>query len=195
MRRIRLIFAPSLVVMVAFVLTLGSPLTASAQNVPPGVSGANQYTETLPGPGGNSQAGGGGGGAGGNGATGGGKSPSQALGAANARKLEALGPEGAAAAQLATESAPANAKQGNTKDKKPGAKAGHGAGSKSSPAKGSTDKPQGSSGVQQVLSQITGTGGSDSAGMDWLLPLLIGASVILAAAYVFARNRPARPQD
>jgi hypothetical protein len=31
--------------------------------------------------------------------------------------------------------------------------------------------------------------------MDWLLPLLIGASVVVAATFLFTRNRPARPQD
>jgi hypothetical protein len=176
-RRTRLIALPVLLVAI-LLATAGT--TAAAQNVPPGVSGANQYTETLPGPGGNSAAGGG---------TGAPKSAAQTLGATNARKLEALGPEGKAAAALATESSPANSsskKAGHNGDKH----AGQGSGRKA----GSSDA-QGSSGVQQVLGQITGTGGSNSGGMNWLLPLLIGASVLVAATYLFARNRPARPQD
>jgi hypothetical protein len=162
--------------------------TAAAQNVPPGVSGANQYTETLPGPGGNSAAGGGT-------SAGGGASAAQTLGAKNARKLEALGPEGKAAAELATDSSPAGSSSKTTGHKRgkhsapdSGGKAGQSDSSGSSNA-------QGSSGIQQVLGQITGTGGSNSGGMDWLLPLLIGASVVVAATYLFARHRPARTQD
>jgi hypothetical protein len=178
---------------------------ATAQNVPPGVSGANQYSETLPGPGGNSTAGGGPFGGGGP-STGGGtssggnsatpKSTAQTLGAANARKLEALGPEGKAAAELATQSATAT-----SSPRKAGHKGGQHApqgsgGGKDHRSSGAgTSDARGSSGVSQVLSQITGTGGSDSGGMSWLLPLLIGASVVVAVAYLFARQRPPRPQD
>jgi hypothetical protein len=184
--RTRLIAVPAL--LVAILLATAGP-TAAAQNVPPGVSGANQYTETLPGPGGNGAAGGG------NSAGGGPKSSAQTLGAKNARKLEALGPEGKAAAELATETSPV----GST-SKKVGRKGGKGAGRnsdgkhESSTGTGSSSA-QGSSGIQQVLGQITGTGGSNSGGMDWLLPLLIGASVVVAATYLFARRRPPRPQD
>jgi hypothetical protein len=187
--RIRLIAVP--VLLVAMLLAAAGT-AAAAQNVPPGVSGANQYTETLPGPGGNTPAGGGTSNGGG---TSGPKSAAQTLGAMNARKLEALGPEGKAAAALATESSPAD-----SSSKKAGHKgskqAGQGSGGKagSSTSAGSSDA-QGSSGVQQVLGQITGTGGSSSGGMNWLLPLLIGASVVVAATYVFARHRPTRPQD
>lgn len=175
--------------------------TAAAQNVPPGVSGANQYTETLPGPGGNSAAGGGGAATGGGNPGGGNragapKSTAQTLGDANAQKLEALGPEGKAAAELATKSSPTG-----PSTKKAGHKGGdHGAGKTGGTGSSSTNAASsganGSSGVQQVLGQITGTGGSDSGGMSWLLPLLIGASVVVAAAYLFARRRPPpRPQD
>jgi hypothetical protein len=187
--RIKLIAMPMLLVAI---LSGMAGTTAAAQNVPPGVSGANQYTETLPGPGGNSAAGGGK--STGDG-TGGPKSAAQTLGATNARKLEALGPEGKAASELATQSSPAssNSKRAGHKDAKP---SGPGSGEKaeSSISTRSSDAP-GSSGVQQVLGQITGTGGSDSGGMNWLLPLLIGASVVVAATYLFARHRPARPQD
>jgi hypothetical protein len=188
--RIRLIAMPALLVAI-LLATAGT--TDAAQNVPPGVSGANQYTETLPGPGGNSAAGGGGSSAGGG--AGAPKSSAQTLGATNARKLEALGPEGKAAAELATQSSPAssNSKRAGDKDAKP---SGPGSSEKaeSSISTRSSDAP-GSSGVQQVLGQITGTGGSDSGGMNWLLPLLIGASVVVAATYLFTRHRPARPQD
>jgi hypothetical protein len=190
-RRIKLFAMPALVMAI---LSATAGTTAAAQNVPPGVSGANQYTETLPGPGGNSAAGGGGNSAGG--ATGAPRSASQTLGATNARKLEALGPEGKAAAELATQSSPASANSKSaghkgTKHRAPGSNGN----AESSISTQSSDAP-GSSGVQQVLGQITGTGGSDSGGMDWLLPLLIGASVVVAGAYLFARHRPPpRPQD
>jgi hypothetical protein len=192
--RIRLIAVPVLLVAI-LLATAGT--TSAAQNVPPGVSGANQYTETLPGPGGNSAAGGG------NptgGATGAPKSTTQTLGAANARKLEALGPEGKAAAELATQSSPVGPSS-SSGSKKPGDKGGNhhsqasGGQAEASIGVGSSHT-QGSSGVQQVLGQITGTGGSNSGGMTWLLPLLIGASVVVAAAYLFARHRPPpHPQD
>jgi hypothetical protein len=185
-RRTRLIAVPALL---ATILLILGGTTATAQNVPPGVAGANQYTETLPGPGGNDPAGGthvGGG-------TDAPKAAAETLGATNARKLEALGPEGKAAAELATESAPSGAISKNA-DHKRGKGQGSGGGSGSAGAGGAPDT-HGSSGIQQVLGQITGTGGSDSGGMDWLLPLLIGASVVVAAAYLFGRNRPARPQD
>jgi hypothetical protein len=182
MRRTRLITAPAL--LLAIVVALAGTAGA-AQNVPPGVSGANQYTETLPGPGGNAPTGGG------TSSGGGTNSPAQTLGAANARKLEALGPEGKAAAELATETS--SASQTHAKPKGAGRSSdGKGKGSGSDR---SSEVQNGSSGIQQVLGQITGTGGSNSGGMDWLLPLLIGASVVVAATFLFTRNRPARPQD
>jgi hypothetical protein len=186
MRRIRLTTA--LLVLVTILLTVAAA-NASAQNVPPGVSGANQYTETLPGPGGNSPTSGGTSNGGG---TSGPKSVAKALGAENARKLQALGPEGKAAAQLATESSSGNSRQTRH------AHRGRGSGDRtrsSGQTGGATGSQDGSSGVQQILGQITGTGGSNSGGMTWLLPLLIGVSVVVAAAYIFARNRPARPQE
>jgi hypothetical protein len=142
--------------------------------VPPGVSGANQYSETLPGPGGNDRTGGGSGG-----------TPAQAIGKGNAAKLEALGPEGKAAAELAARTAPAGAHGGN------GGAGTNGSGSRDS------GSGSGSSGLDQVLGQVTGTGGSGSGsgGMGLLLPLLIAAAILVAAAYALNRRRAARPQD
>jgi hypothetical protein len=193
----RLIAVPAFLVAM-LLATAGT--AASAQNVPPGVSGANQYTETLPGPGGNDAAGGGHLAGGGTGVP---KSTAQTLGAKNAHKLEALGPEGKAAAELATQSSPAATSSSSSSNStmatghKDGKHAGQGAGGKagSSNSSRSSGAQGGSSGVQQVLGQITGTGGSNSGGMNWLLPLLIGASVVVAATYIFARRRPPRPQD
>lgn len=160
--------------------TLALPAVgAAASKVPPGVSGANQYTETLPGPGGNTRAG----------DDGSGKTPAQAVGKRNAAKLEALGAEGRAAAQLAAETAPA----GNAGGGQGGTVQGGGAQGQASGGSGSN--ASGSSRLDQVLSQVTGTGGSDSGGMGLLLPLLIAAALLMAAVYAFNRRRTARPQD
>jgi hypothetical protein len=167
-----------------FVVALPVAGAAAESRVPPGVSGANQYSETLPGPGGNDRTGGGSG-----------KTPAQAVGKENAAKLEALGPEGKAAAELAAETAPGGGK----------AAGGHGgaasnggaAGGGASTGTGSGSDTSGSSGLDQVLGQVTGTGGSESGsnGMGLLLPLLIAAAIVAAAAYALNRRRTARPQD
>jgi hypothetical protein len=134
--------------------------------VPPGVSGANQYKETLPGAGGNEPTS--------DVAAGmSDKTPAKALGHANAARLEALGPEGREAAQLAAAGAP-----------------GHVVGKQ---APEGTPGTPGSSGLGQVLGQLTGS--SDSGGMGLLLPLLIAMSIVAAAAYGLGRRRTAHPQD
>jgi hypothetical protein len=161
-----------------FVVALPVAGAAAESRVPPGVSGANQYSETLPGPGGNDRTGGGSG-----------KTPAQAVGKENAAKLEALGPEGRAAAELAAETAPGGGK----------AAGGHGGAASGGASGGSSSDAgaSGSSGLDQVLGQVTGTGGSESGsnGMGLLLPLLIAAAIVAAAAYALNRRRTARPQD
>jgi hypothetical protein len=150
---------------------------AATRVVPPGISGANQYSETLPGGGGNNRAG--------ENENPGGKptTPGQALGTKNARALEDLGPEGRRAAELAARTTP------HKKHRRHGHTQAGGAGAGGSGSSG------GDSGLDQVLGQITGTGGSDAGGMDWLLPLLIGASVLTAGAYLVTKRRSAGPQD
>lgn len=137
--------------------------------VPPGASGANQYTETLPGAGGdepthNVKQKGQGPGA---------KTPSEALGEENASQLEALGPDGRAAAQLAAAGAPPRAVGGKAEE--------------------GTTNPRGSSAVGQILGQLTGT--ADSEGMGLLLPLLIAAAILAAAGYALGRRRTAAGHD
>jgi hypothetical protein len=146
---------------------------AGAATVPPGVSGANQYAETLPGPDGNRPTN-----------EGQKESPEQALGKKKAAQLERLGPEGKAAAELAAETASGPDQEGRGKQPS----GGHGAGALSS------SRPSGSSGFGQVLGQVTGT--SDGGGMGLLLPLLVGASVVLAGAYALTRRRaPGHQRD
>lgn len=137
-------------------LVLGTGSAMGARLVPPGNSAANQYTETVPGPGGgmpSSEAKGG--------------SPANVLGPSNAAKLEALGPDGRAAAELAAATAPA----GRDKDSR--------AGSLSA-------APNGSSGLGKVLAQVTGTSGS--GGMGLLLPLVIAAALIGSVAFLLSRR-------
>jgi hypothetical protein len=177
----------ALLAMIAVLLAAAAPSAAAQHTVPPGHSGASQYTETLPTAGGETPtssvhsgtAVGGpsdsGGGAGGNGSGGASEAtpeitPTQALGSHNARRLEKLGPEGKAAAQLAASA---------------GAPAAH-----SAADRGGGD---GSSPVQQVVGELTGTSGSE--GMGLLLPLLIAMTAVVAVAFIFTRRRPASPRD
>jgi hypothetical protein len=169
-------------------LILAAPAAAAPKAVPPGHSGASQYTETLPTAGGEQPTGevgaatpAGGGGKGNGPSSGGGSSgetptapaptTAEALGARDAKRLEKLGPEGKAAAALAAAASPTAADPGGA-----GAAARHAAGG------------DGSSPVKQVVGQLTGTSGS--GGMGLLLPLLIAMSVLVAVAFVLTRRRP-----
>lgn len=142
---------------IAFALVPGSALAVKL--VPPGNSAANQYTETLPGPGGGSPSS----------EVKSGAPPAKVLGAANAARLEALGPEGQAAARLAATTAPHAVGKGE-----PG-------GVKAAPV------PSGSSGLGQVLRQLTGTSGS--GGMGLLLPLVIVLALGGSLGFFVARRR------
>ena len=157
------------------VLGLSSPAASAGAPAllpegPP--SGVGQYTETLPGPGGNETTGGIRGKESGSGA----KTPAEALGRANAERLEALGAAGQEAARLAAAGAPKSS-QGR------GGAAGR---------SGSSDS--GSSAIGQVLGQLTGSSDS-SGGMGLLLPLLIVAAILAAAAYGIGRRRAPQPRD
>lgn len=144
----------------------GASIASATRAVPPGVSGATQYTETLPGPGGEESTR----------QIGAEKreasaSPEQKLGAQNAGRLEELGPEGKAAARLAA--------AGVTR-------------STGGPTGGGVE-PSGSSPAGQLLSQVTGTSGSQGMGM--LLPLLIAAAALVAVAYLVGRRRIVKAHD
>ncbi|MFT3865050.1 MAG: hypothetical protein QM729_12315 [Solirubrobacterales bacterium] len=161
-----------------FLLLLIAPAaaTAASKTVPPGHSGASQYTETVPTAGGEKTTntvhggtlGGGGDGKGGGGST---SSPTLVLGAENAKRLEKLGPEGKAAARLAA--------AGGTSAHKSGGTGHHGDGAAGS---------GGSSPLKQVAGELTGTSGS--SGMGLLLPLLILATAMVAFGFVLSRRRP-----
>lgn len=163
----------------------------AVDKLPPGLSGANQYTETIPGAGGNeslrqieaedkSSAPS--------------KSTAETLGKETAAKLEALGPEGKAAAEAAAYGASPNAgKNGADGSSSKGSKheegAAGGSGSNGPGGGSGSGSDSGSSAVGQIVDQVTGTSGS--SGMGVLLPLLIICSVVGAVSYAFGRRRTA----
>jgi hypothetical protein len=169
---------------------LALPSSALAEYyVPPGNSAANQYTETLPSAGGDSAGKG----------KGKGVTVAQALGAENAHKLEAQGPAGKAAAELAAETAPLIIEPSAGEDGSAQNTSGQGAGNNS--AKGDTTGDQagiqgqaqqtvtaipvssssGSSGLSSVLGQATGV--SDDGSLGLWLPLIILATIAGTIAY------------
>ncbi len=144
---------------VALLLALPAGSALAVAVVPPGNSAVNQYTETLSGPEGNlpssevKQ----------------GASPSKALGASNAKRLEARGPEGRAAAQLAADTSPQPVRKAASRGAKP------------------QPIPDGSSGLGEVLRQVTGT--SDSGEMGLLLPLVIVLTLVGSIGFALGRRR------
>jgi hypothetical protein len=161
----------------------------AAYLVPPENSAATQYTEAYPTAGGNRNVPGEG--------KRGKSSPKQVLGGRNARKLEAQGPEGEAAAEVAAETAPV----GGAATPPPSAgeramPAGGGDSAAAQPAPqrqappaqpadgGSGDR---SSAVGEVLGRTTGS--SSSGGTDLLLPLAIGAAIAWAMAYLWRQRK------
>jgi hypothetical protein len=190
------------------VAALALPSAAAAEYyVPPANSAANQYTESFPGAGGES------------GGKRKGATPGTALGAGNAKKLEAKGPAGKAAAEIAAETAPpqlvdhgssggenAGKSGGNGQTGGDGGGTGEGESGSGAPGTGGSNggspgggggkdtaanvqQPQGSSGLGQVLGQATGT--SDGNLGLWL-PLAIVLTLIGSVAY-WVRMRHAQP--
>ena len=160
------------------IVSLSVVATAGAAVVPPGNSAANQYTETYPTWQGNAPT-----------IEPGERSPAQALGKRNAGRLEKLGPEGRAAAELAAATAP-GAAAAQEQGSGPAARrnGGGGANSKQGGASGGEDQPSGSSALVEVLGQATGS--SSSGEMGLLLPLIILATIAFAGAYGWRRSRP-----
>ncbi len=183
------------------------PCAAQAEYlIPPGNSAATQYTEAVPT-------------AGGPKATnpskhGQSKSPKQVLGKGNATKLDAQGPEGRAAAEVAAETAPGAVAQtdGGAPSATPdhhagsqpqanGGDSGGGTGQTGGPPAGdgsshqaattatlaSQPLPEGSSGLGEVLGQATGS--SDSGQLGLWLPLIVLATIAWSVAYVVRRRR------
>ena len=191
----------------AMLALLAFPVAALAQEelIPPGNSAVNQYTESLPTPGGDRNT------------ESGGKtrrpSPDKALGAGNARRLEQHGADGRAAAEAAAETAPptsvttapsseaeaappppaGNGTGGGGRDQ--GAPAGRQDGGDTAkqapPAKVvqvvDVEEPNGSSGLGEALGEATGA--SAEGQMGWLLPLALIAIALWAFAYAMRQRR------
>jgi hypothetical protein len=146
------------------------PAATAHAVVPPGNSAVNQYTETFPTArgakatkrSGKPKA----------------RSPREALGADNARKLAAEGPVGREVAEIVAATAPG----GTT-----AADRGSGADGNAAPA--GPEGPEGSSGFREVVAQATGS--SDSGRMGTLLPLLIVAAIAGSAFYFWRQRRQA----
>ena len=196
----------------AVATALALPTVAAAEYyVPPANSAANQYTESFPGAGGESD----------------GKrkevTPGTALGEGNAKKLESKGPAGKATAEIAAETAPpqlvddgsggegagktggngqAGGNGGGASDGNGEGEGGTGAtgtgtggsngggssggGGKGEPA--NVQQPQGSSGLGQVLGQATG---ASEGNLGLWLPLAIVLTLIGSVAY-WVRTRQAQ---
>ena len=174
---------------------LALPAAAPAEYyVPPANSAANQYTESIPGAGGES---------GGPRKT---ATPGATLGAGNARQLEEEGKAGEEAAEVAAETSPgelAGGRSGNgwngggeeegssSSTKAAGGSGGGSHGGKGGGA-GNVQQPPGSSGLGQVLGQATGT---DDGNLGLWLPLAIALTLIGSVAYgVRTRNAQAGRQ-
>lgn len=143
------------------------PAMAMAQ----GNAGVDEYTETVPGAGGDKPSMGGGGDGSGESSGGGPLTPSQVA------ALEEQGPDGAAAAGLAQSTGP---------DSKgtPGGKEGESFAGTEAPS-GAPGSDTSGSGIPGAIGDLAG--GSDS-GMGLVLPIVLVAALLGAVAFVIARR-------
>jgi hypothetical protein len=145
------------------------PAHAIGQVAEPGNSATDQYTETYPTTGGGTP-------------TGGvrGQTPKKALGSPDAERLEALGADGRAAAELAAATTPAaGSPNGNRVAGETNPAGAHSAGTEN------TDRAHGSS----ALDEIGSTGVSSSGEMGVLWPLVGIFALATAAAFLWHRRR------
>ena len=153
-------------------------------------SGADEYTEDIPGGGGNnpSNQNNGGSGSGSDGTGSGSTLPS-----GTQADLAAQGDDGAAAANLAQQTGPGGNGNGNgAKSNGAGSGDGAGAGSGSGGDVNLTpaDSDSSGSGVGDVVADLAG--GSDD-GMGLLLPIILGSVLIAAVAFVLIRRGGGSP--
>ena len=153
-------------------LVLAAPATAQDDKVyaPPGNSGIEEYLEVVPGAGGDQPAGGDKGG------TATAPTPAAALGADNAQKLEALGPDGEAAAAAAAAGSPTDATTARQRHK-------------SEPLGGASNGESiAAQGGGDPVSSVARALGGDGGGMGLLFPILLGLTLILALSLAIARK-------
>jgi hypothetical protein len=145
-------------------LALAVPAGAQAQDN----SALDEYLETIPGAGGDNPS------SGQDGGSGGGGDP---LPAETSASLESQGPAGAAAAAVAEATAP---------ERRGGA-----GGSGERERRGSEDGGSGGGGglpaVDEVVDNVAG--GSDSDGLGIVFPIVLGAALLAAIAFVLIRRR------
>jgi hypothetical protein len=174
----------------ATLAALALPASAPAEYlVPPSNSAVNQYTETYPTAGGQKQSGEG---------RQTKRHPAKVLGPDNAQRLDAQGPDGRAAAELAAETAPGAVDAeasggGGGQAPEGGSGSTEGSASGGQKAGGSGAAPvaadNGSSGLGSVVSQATGSSSDGALGL--LLPLAILAAIAWSIFYlVRQRKRP-----
>jgi hypothetical protein len=188
------IFLALSLVMAAFGMSVAA---ADGALVPPGNSAATQYSETLPGAGGEEahQKSGSGGKESGSGEKGDVAAGAPPVSSETATELRALGPEGEAALSLANSSAPprpaatGSDEKGEKGEEAVGATGGAGGG----PSAGGGTGPGngGSSGVGEVLG---GAAGTSSGGLGFLQPLIIALVLVCAVAYAVRRRRDPEPR-
>jgi hypothetical protein len=178
-------------------LAIGSllvlPATALAGNgghhsVPPGNSGLDQYTENIPGAGGNHPTGGGGSHHPGGGGGGSGSSVSPGV----THTLDSQGPAGQGAASLAAATAPdvggnAPAGHGGKSGGSANAKGGSGTTAGGAASRGNAASGGSGSGVDAIAAELTGSGVDN--GMGIFLPIILGAALIGALGLVALRLR------
>jgi hypothetical protein len=153
------------VALIVTVFAWSAGVASAAPILPPGNSAANQYAQTLPGPGGNEAVGG----------RHEARSPAKVLGASTTERMRKLGPDGRAALQLAAETAPQTVHR-----------------RRSGPSSGAPANSSGSSGLGEILRQATGTLTSGSMGV--LQPMILLVALVAACAYAIGRRR-ASPRD
>jgi hypothetical protein len=180
--------------MIALVAALAFPAAAAAKGhsqtiAPPGVSGVQQYVETVPtahggqptssvhGGAGPGHPGGGGGitGGGGSGTSSGGSSG--AVPSSTQRALAAQGADGRAAAALAAATAPSNPHRG----------AGTASGRGLSSSVSSVSRATSTSPVSAIFKALTGS--SSSGGLGALLPIILIACLLGFSALAIVRRR------
>jgi hypothetical protein len=160
-----------------------------ASIVPPGNSAVNQYTQTIPTPGGDVEV---------HGKQS--RSPAKELGPKATQKLDQRGPDGKATAKLAASSSPPGPSDGGISGRSGGGNGQAGSGSTQAKLPGSApgthatpggddSAGDGSSGFGQVLGQATGASSSGELGL--LLPLVIFAGLLWCAAYFWRQRRTA----
>lgn len=164
------------------------PIAGAQYVVPPDNSAVNQYTETVPTAGGGQDT---------NRHGSGKRSPAEVLGADNARRLGAKGSQGRAAAEVAaatapeasTSSPPAADAPGAVKHEQGGKGSPRGRGSENAPAgtSSSSSDPSGSSGLDEVVGQATGS--SSSGEMGFFLPLVILAAFAWSIGYYWRQRK------